>query len=261
MRLLSLLLALAVGLNAAPSYNSDAVSFTDAAPGTGTITHAFTQGAGSGNLMLVVAIAYETNSATSWNAAFNGATMTAVRKDSQSNTFTDIYVLQSPATGTFNITYSPTGGYFAGPVGMMAFSYSGVNGTGATNGTIGSPTGSPFPINITLTPSTSSGTVVGVGHIAAGGCNGATWTLSANPGTSRYVFYSAQNNPKGFGFMDYSPGSTSNYNQTITFTASCSSSSTMTGSLVELLDSGATPTPTPVPSTAVPLRMMTGCGL
>jgi len=242
-KLLALLLALlfAGQVAAAPSYNSDAVNFTDAAPGTGTITHSFTQGSGSGNLILFVAIAYETNSPSSWSPAFNGVTLTVAQKASQSNTFTDVYYLTNPPTGTFNLTYSPTGGYFAGPVGMMAFSYSGASGIGSFNSTKTSPTGSPFPTSLTLTPSTSTSTILGVDHIAAGGCNGATWTLSTNPGTSRFVFYSGQNNPKGVGFVDYAPGSTSNYTQTLTFTASCSSSSTKTTQLIEILASGAAP--------------------
>lgn len=233
------LLFLTKPATSAPAYNSDAVSFTDTAPGTGTITHGFTQGSGSGNLMLIVVLGYEAS--VVWSVSYNGVGMTRLRETVNSAAVTSIFYLSAPATGTNNVTYSAPAGYYTSPVSAMIFSYSGTNGIGSANDNVASPSGSPFPTSITLTPSTSTSTIFGVGHLSAGGCGGASWTLSTNLGTSRYVFYAAHNNPKGIGFVDYAPGSTSNFSQTLTFTASCYSGSVMAGMLTEILASGAAP--------------------
>lgn len=230
-------------VQSAPTYNSDATVFTNGAPGIGSITNAFTETTGSG-LILFVAIEYE--AATTWSVTYNGTAMSVARRgDNSGSCYSDVFYLTNPATGSNNVVYTPSPNYYTGSLSAVVWSYSGSSGIGATNANIATPTGSPWPVNVTITPISSASILVGFAN-ALCSCTNAPTLAQAN-GSNRYTTAVTQTNHHFMGFGDWAAASTSMVSQSLTYTASgCTSyGSNVVGQMVEVLGPAGSPTDTP----------------
>jgi len=238
-----MLLSCASLVQAAPAYNADSVVFTDAAPGTASITHSFTQTTGSG-LILFVAIEYE--SATNWSATYNGAAMAVARRgDNTGSAYSDVFYLVNPATGANSVVYTPNPNYYTGALSSVIWSYNGASGIGASNANVATPSGSPWPVSVTITPTSLTSILVCFANELCS-CTNAP-TLAQTHGTNRLTTAVAQTNHHFLGFGDWAAASTSTVYQSLTYTASgCTGyGSNVVGQMIEVMASGGSPTDTP----------------
>ena len=243
-------LGLLAPLSAAPTFNGDLLQGIVAAPGTGAITVSFTENQTS-NAELFVVIGTEANiTGASWTAKYAGVSMSGpVLNDfigGSIGTIQQAFYLNGPANGANNVVIQPGGaGYFAGPVAYQIFTFDSANGVGATNGNQATiATGSPWPVNVTITPTQSTSTILELGYLGVGCPGTPSWTLATSNGTEIFVVNYAQAADHAMGFADWAAATTSNVNFSLTFTASCSSSGDAAGMALEILAAANTATPT-----------------
>ncbi len=191
-------------LYSAVSYDGNAVTFTDAAPGAGAVTHPFTVSPGSGKILFVV-ISFE-GLETNCAITYGGQTLTSVHLYGGASGSWFIYSLVNPPTGSNTLSVTANPAYFSGPINITSFSYSNVDTLTPLGAVVGQGAtwfSAPFQHSVGITTTSSTSTILQVGNLTSASLQ---TTYVTNNGTMRHITYTSLNNPHAIGIADWSPG-------------------------------------------------------